>query len=174
MKPLHTASLLLAALLAACFAPVGDPGVASGAGAPIVFVCRNGVAMSVWSAAHFNRLAAERGLRERAVSRASLPTYREVPLRMVLALALEGYRLGGYRPHVISADDARGAELVVLIDTAPPLGLQLEERSTERWQGFPPMREQYFPSRAALRERVEGLVARLAKARAGALEGAAY
>ena len=30
--------------------------------APIVFVCKNGVSMSVWSAAYFNRLAAARGL----------------------------------------------------------------------------------------------------------------
>src|SRR5262245_51380760 len=147
--------------MASC-APVGDPGAGDGADAPIVFVCRNGVAMSVWSAAYFNRLAAERGLGERAVSRASLPTYSEVPLRMVLALALDGYRLGGYRPHVISAEEARGAKLVVLIDTALPPGVQVETGATERWHGFPPMREEYFPSRAALRDRVEALVARLA------------
>ena len=37
----------------------------------VVFVCRNGVAMSVWSALMFERLAAERGLRIRAASRAA-------------------------------------------------------------------------------------------------------
>ena len=39
-----------------------DPVQDAGRTAPVVFVCRNGVAMSVWSAAYFNRLAAERGL----------------------------------------------------------------------------------------------------------------
>src|SRR5262245_19771531 len=169
MKTLHTLPLLFGALLTGC-APVGERGAGGGAGAPIVFVCRNGVAMSVWSAAHFNHLAADRGLSERAVARASLPSYSEVPLRMVLALALDGYRLGGYRPQVISAEEARSAKLVVLIDTELPPGVRLEERATVRWDGFPPMREQYFTSRAALLERVEGLVARLAKARALAPE----
>lgn len=36
--------------------------------------------------------------------------------------------------------------------------------AAEVWQGFPPMREQYFPSRRALKARVEALVARLAMA----------
>lgn len=88
--------------------------------APVVFVCRDGVAMSVWSAAYFNRLAGERGLRERAVARAALPSFREVPLRMRFALALDGFRLDGYRPQVIDAADGRNAELVVVIDTVLP------------------------------------------------------
>jgi hypothetical protein len=139
--------------------PVQD----AGSPAPVVFVCRNGVAMSVWSAAYFNRLAAERGLRERAVARAAIPSFREVPLRMRFALALDGFRLDSFRPKVVDAADARGAELVVAIDTElPPEALVGAGTGAERWQGFPPMREHYFPSRAALRQRVEALVARLA------------
>jgi len=140
-----------------------DPVQGAGGSAPVVFVCRNGVAMSVWSAAYFNRLAAERGLRERAVARAALPSYREVPLRMRFALALDGFRLDGYQPRVVDAADARSAELLVAIDTElPPETLVGDGPRSELWQGFPPMREQYFPSRAALEERVEALVARLA------------
>jgi hypothetical protein len=160
-------ALASAVLLASCLALASrsDP-VEARSPAPVVFVCRNGVAMSVWSAAYFNRLAAERGLPERAVARAALPTYREVPLRMRLALALDGYRLAGYEPHVVSADDARSARLVVAIDTELPSLGDAPLGSGEVWQGFPPMREQYFPSRAALAERVEALVARLAAAEA--------
>jgi len=155
-------ALLVATGLA--IASRGDPVQDARRPAPVVFVCRNGVAMSVWSAAYFNRLAAERGLRERAVARAALPSYREVPLRMRFALALDGFRLDGYRPRVIDAADARGAELVVVIDTElPPEALGTEPGRTELWQGFPPMREQYFPSRAALEQRVETLVERLAE-----------
>lgn len=140
-----------------------DPVQEAGRPAPVVFVCRNGVAMSVWSAAYFNRLATERGLRERAVARAAIPSYREVPLHMRVALALDGFRLDGYRPRVVDAADARSAELVVVIDTElPPEALVNDAARAELWQGFPPMREQYFPSRAALEERVEALVARLA------------
>jgi protein-tyrosine-phosphatase len=133
--------------------------------APVVFVCRNGVAMSVWSAAYFNRLAAARGLRERASSRASVPSFAAVPFRMAVALALDGFRLDGYRPRVLSTGDVRRAELVVAIDTELPDVGRLEPARRERWEGFPPMRERYVPSRAALKARVEALVERLASRR---------
>src|SRR5262245_28362852 len=215
---------------------------------PVVFVCLNGVAMSVWSAAYFNRLAAARGLPERAIARASIPSYTAVPLSMKLGLAIDGFRVGDFRPLVMDEEDARSAALVVAIDTELPerarsiattsaalrassssitsgmdeedarsaalvvaidtevperarssattgaalrassssitsgmdeedarsaalvvaIDTELPERArsthsvVERWNGFPPMREQYFPSRAALKMRVERLVERLA------------
>ena len=122
--------------------------------------------MSLWSAAYFNRLAAVRGLRERAIARAATPSYTAVPLRMIFALAVDGFRLDGYRPQVISREDVHDVELVVLIkstdDTELPPDVRAEVRHSDVWQGFPPMRERYFPSRAALRERIETLVTRLA------------
>ena len=138
--------------------PIGD--VQSPA--PIVFVCRNGVAMSVWSAAYFNRLAAERQLPERAIARASIPSFTAVPLNMVFALTVDRFRLDGFRPRVVSGDEVRGAELVVAIDTALPQDLDPGRSRTEVWNGFPPMRERYFDSRRNLKARVEALVERLA------------
>jgi hypothetical protein len=132
--------------------------------APVVFVCRNGVAMSVWSAAYFNRLAAARGLREHAIARASVPSFTDVPFRMAFALTIDGFRLAGYRPRVISADDVRSAELVVAIDTQLPPDVGPSDSATEVWEGFPPMREKYFASREVLKARVEALVERLAGA----------
>ena len=129
---------------------------------PVVFVCRNGVAMSVWSAAYFNRLAEARNLPQRAIARASIPSFTEVPMRMEVALALDGFRIDGYRPHVVSSDDVRDAEIVVAIDTDLPADARASESISEIWSGFPPMREQYFPSRKALRARVEALIERLA------------
>jgi hypothetical protein len=129
--------------------------------ASIVFVCQNGVAMSVWSALTFNRLAAERGLQVRAISRSAAPTFTHVPLRMKLALALDGYRVGDYMPEVISAGDVHGASRVILISTELPQSASGAGAAIEEWDGFPPMREQYFESRAALLTRVEELVARL-------------
>jgi protein-tyrosine-phosphatase len=132
--------------------------------APVMFVCRNGVAMSVWAAAYFNRLAAARGLRARATARAAVPSFTDVPLRMAVALAVDGFRLDGYQPRVISAADVRHAELVVAIDTALPADALPGDPQTEQWAGFPPMREQYFPSRRAIKARVEALIERLARA----------
>jgi hypothetical protein len=161
----RSALALAGALLvggAVAFAMRGEPITAAGAPAPVVFVCRNGVAMSVWSAAYFNRLATARGLPERAISRASVPSFDAVPFRMAVALALDGFRLDGYRPRVVSVDDLHGAELVVAIDTELPADARPEALRTEVWRGFPPMRERYFPSRTALKARVEALVERLA------------
>ena len=146
------------------FALWAEPIPEVGGPAPVVFVCRNGVAMSVWSAAYFNRLAAAHGLRERAIARAAIPSYSAVPLNMTFALAIDGFRLDGYRPQVISTEDARAAEFVVAIDTELPPEVRPSVPRTEVWQGFPPMREQYFPSRRALKVRVEALVERLAAA----------
>ena len=102
----------LASLGAAmAFVVTAEPIVEARAAAPVVFVCRNGVSMSVWSAAYFNRLAAARDLRERAVARALIPSFTDVPFRMAFALALDGFRLAGYRPRVVSAEEARSAEL---------------------------------------------------------------
>lgn len=157
-------ALLLAGVVA--FAVTAEPIREVRAPEQVVFVCRNGVAMSVWSAAYFNRLASARGLRERAIARAAVPSFSAVPLSMVLALALDGFRLDGYRPAVISGGDVHAAGIVVAIDTELPSHLQSGGSSPEVWQGFPPMREQYFPSRSALKARVEALVERLAAATA--------
>jgi hypothetical protein len=158
------AALLLAGSVA--FATRAEPVAEAGAPAQVVFVCRNGVSMSVWSAAYFNRLASARGLRERATARATIPSYTEVPLRMRFALAVDGFRLDGYRPQVVAAGDVRGAERVVIVQssdgTVLPSELETEARPSEVWQGFPPMRDDYFPARAALRAKVEDLVERIA------------
>jgi len=158
MAPLGAALLLGGAVTAARLEPIGSMGDP----APIVFVCRNGVAMSVWAAATFNRLAEERGLPERAAARAAIPSYSAVPFSMVVALALDGFRIGGYAPRVVDASDARHAALVVAIDTELPRGVRASASRVDVWAGFPPMREQYFPSRAALKREVAELVARLA------------
>jgi hypothetical protein len=141
-----------------------------GKSAPVVFVCRNGVSMSVWSAAYFNRLALRDGLPQRATSRSAHSPFPEVPLRMRVALAIDGFRLGEYQPRQIDAGDARDAELVVVIEggtTLPSDVRVLEHATIERWQGFPAMRDEYFASRSELRGRVETLVARLSAARSG-------
>jgi hypothetical protein len=150
----------------AVFAVKAQPITPDGQAAQVVFVCRNGVSMSVWSTAYFNRLAAERGLRERAIARAAIPSYTSVPLRMQFALAVDGFRLNGYQPEVVSPDDVLGAEHVVIVqgtdDTTLPPEIQEKVRDGEVWQGFSPMREDYFPARAALQTKVEELIERLA------------
>ena len=165
--PVGIAALALAGLTAAPHGDSDPPRQLTAAGEPasIVFVCQNGVAMSVWSARTFDRIAAKRGLPFRGIARASAATFTRVPLRMQFALWLDGYRVGGYEPHVISAADVRNAQRVILIDTELPPAAFAPGVAIETWAGFPPMREKYFASRAALQTRVEELVERLAASR---------
>lgn len=138
--------------------------------ASVVFVCGNGVSMSVWSAAYFNRLAIQRGLPQRATSRSTVPPSTDVPLRMRIALAIDGFRLDGYQPRIVQTDDVGSAELIVVIEsgtTVPPDVRVPERATTEHWQGFPAMRDDYFPSRAELKRRVEAVVARMSTAGSG-------
>jgi protein-tyrosine-phosphatase len=131
--------------------------------ASIVFVCKNGVAMSVWSALMFEKIAAKRGLDVRVASRASNPDLTRIPLNMRVALALDGFRTGAYLPRIVGVDDLQSADRVILIDTELPASLSVAPgMHVERWGGFPPMREEYFASRAALHTRVAALVERLA------------
>jgi hypothetical protein len=159
---LLVAIFILAARTELALVEQSDATRGASAPAPVVFVCRNGVAMSVWSAAYFNRLAAERGLRERAVARASIASFTRVPFSMLFALALDGFRLDGYQPRVVDEEDTRSAARVIAIDIELPEKAHANRASVEVWDGFPPMREQYFPSRAALKTRVEALVDHLA------------
>jgi protein-tyrosine-phosphatase len=143
---------------------VASPVQYDGTAATVVFVCRNGVSMSVWSAAYFNRLAVRRGLTQRATSRSALPPSAGVPIRMRVALAIDGFRLDGYQPQMIASEDARRAEHVIVIEggTTLPSHVQVPAHATtEQWQGFPAMRDEYFASRSELRRRVEALVEQL-------------
>ena len=130
--------------------------------ASLVFVCQNGVAMSLWSALMFNRMAAAYGLSTRATSRAAAATFTGVPPQMTFALLTDGFRLDGYKPQVVDAGDVARTLRVILIDTQLPPAVSASEARVERWGGFPPMREQYFASRAALQVKLNALVASIA------------
>jgi hypothetical protein len=86
LVPIAAFALIALAGLAAERDPdSGSPTGLAGDPAPIVFVCQNGIAMSVWSALIFDRLAVERGLFDRLW-------------------------VGDYRPQVVSAEDIGSAQ----------------------------------------------------------------
>ena len=69
-----------------------------------------------------------------------------------------------YHRTPLASFDARDAALLVAIDTELPEDVAAVSGSVVAWGGFPPMRERYVPSRAALKTRIEALVERLARA----------
>src|SRR5215469_11314470 len=100
--------LLLAAIAAAQSAPVPSEVNSS----TIVFVCEHGAAKSVVAAAHFNKLAAEKGLPYRAVSRGTNPEEAIAPA-VKSGLAAEGLDVSAWRPRAVSDEDIKRAKSVV-------------------------------------------------------------
>src|SRR5215831_8723013 len=85
----------------------------------IVFVCEHGAAKSVIAAAYFNRLAVEKGLPYRAVSRGTKPDDAVAP-GVRNGLAADGLDVTGWRPKAVTDDDVRQAGRVVSLATDLP------------------------------------------------------
>ena len=124
----------------------------------VLFVCEHGSAKSVVAAAHFNKLAAERALPFRAVSRGTSPDAANHP---VAVRGLEADRLVPQaRPCQLSAADVESAHRVVCFSELPV------EYSTqvrvEVWM-VPPVSESYEESRSAIVRHLERLLEDLSR-----------
>ena len=143
---LPTVAAILTGLLAG---PAGEP-----ARTTVLFVCEHGSAKSVVAAAHFNRLAAERGLELRAVSRGTVPDQEMAPAA-VAGLRADGLRPAGTAPVKLTQADLDAAARVVSFCDIPT---ELESRvPVERWE-VPPVSTDYAAARAAIVVRIENLL----------------
>jgi protein-tyrosine-phosphatase len=132
----------------------------SGGNDTVLFICEHGSAKSVVAAAHFNRLAAERGLELRAVSRGTDPDAANHPAAVG---GLEGDGLESQaEPRRLSATDLETAARVVAFSTLPA-----EYRAPapmEVWT-VPAVSEDYGAARDAIVSNIEGLLDDLASQR---------
>ncbi len=110
----------------------------------VLFVCEHGSAKSVVAAAHFNKLARERNLNVRAISRGTNPD-EEMPLKITQGLETEGLTAGEPKPKMLSKDDVAGASRVVTFCDLPEGFNQLAP--VEQWNDVPPISEDYEKSR---------------------------
>jgi protein-tyrosine-phosphatase len=137
-----------------------------GPSGPVVFVCEHGNVKSLIAREWFNRLAAERGLEVRAVSRGLAPE-ASVPPAIAERLRGDGFDVRGFEPRALEpADVVRAARLVVIGAEAPPWASG-PDVAVERWEGIPPASDRYEASRDALREKIAALVESLARADSG-------
>ena len=127
----------------------------------IVFVCEHGAAKSVIAAAHFNRLAAEKGLPYRAVSRGTKPDDAVAPA-VRTGLASEGIDVSTWRPKAVTDEDIRRAGRVVSLATDLPATKPLVKTKLLEWNDVPSMSQSYDAARGAIVQRVEKLVESLA------------
>ncbi len=86
--------------------------------ATIVFVCLHGSVKSQMAAAHFNRIARERGLPFVAVSR-GIAVDSSIPVPIRDGLALEGLAPADNTPHSLIAEEAKAASKVFAFDEVP-------------------------------------------------------
>jgi protein-tyrosine-phosphatase len=144
-------------LLAAAFAPAaaaGDPQGGNGK-TTVVFVCLHGSVKSQMAAAHFNRIASERGLPFTAISR-GIEVDTSIPTRIRDGLNLDGLAPTDDIPIGLTADEAGRATKVVAFDTVPD-----ERRGTSEvtyWSDVPPATKDYAAARDVIVRHIDTLV----------------
>jgi protein-tyrosine-phosphatase len=125
--------------------------------ATVVFVCEHGAAKSVIAAAHFNRLATERGLPFRAVSRGTKPD-DVVAAGVRVGLAADGIDVSSWRPTAVSDQDIRQATQVVSLATDLPKTKPSAKSKLLEWNDIPSVSENYDVARTAIVEQVRKLL----------------
>jgi arsenate reductase (thioredoxin) len=125
----------------------------------IVFVCEHGAAKSILAAAHFNKLAGEKGLNLQAVARGTNPDQALSP-QVVTALHKDGLAPTESAPRKLSLAEAESAQQIIAF-----CQLQVEyheKASIEFWDDMPPVSENYEQARDAILERINNLINTLA------------
>ena len=127
----------------------------------VVFVCEHGAAKSAVAAAHFNRLAAERGLRLRAVSRGTAPD-AAVPSYIIEGLRREGLQLpDGFVPSNVSEGEVATAIRIVTFDVS--LQTKADSSRLQRWDGLPAFGAGYDAASRAILAKVDALILELSR-----------
>jgi len=126
----------------------------------VVFICEHGSARSVIAAAHFNRLASEKGLPYRAVSRGKNPD-EAISASIREGLAADGLDVSAWKPKAIAeADLQKAAKVVTLAVEVPAARTAASDRLLE-WKDVPSMSQSYDAVRKIIVQHVTELVQKL-------------
>jgi protein-tyrosine-phosphatase len=157
--------VLLSAIMAlTCGAALGGdasvPATADFSRAPIiVFVCEHGSSKSLVAAALFNRMAEQRGLSPRAISRAvsSRSADSQVPARLIQNMSGDGFHVETFQPQALTASEAAGAARVVVINYDDNVDAAANV-PVERWDGVPPVGTDYENAKKSMAAPIETLL----------------
>jgi arsenate reductase (thioredoxin) len=128
----------------------------------VVFVCEHGSAKSVVAAAHFNKIAQEKNLKQRAISRGTNPD-KELPAGTIKGLQADGLEVDGNQPQKLLKADVAGAVRVVAFCQLPDG--YAKATPVEQWDDMPPMSEDYNKFRDLVVERIKRLLDELGAAK---------
>jgi protein-tyrosine-phosphatase len=129
-------------------------------GETLVFVCEHGSVKSLIASQWFNKLAAERGLAFRAVSRGLTPD-AAVPPAIVSHLAEDGLRPDGFVPKALSKADVAGVARIITIGVDATSVTEGVSAPVESWNDIPAASLDYAASRDAMRARIEELLTKM-------------
>jgi len=124
----------------------------------VIFVCLHGSVKSQVAAAHFNRLASERGLSYVALSR-GMDVDHSIPASIRKGLASDGLVPPSETPESLTADEAADAVKVFAFD-AVPSELQGGSEVTY-WSDVPPATKDYEAARSAIVRHIEEILGTL-------------
>ena len=128
----------------------------------VVFVCDHGSVKSLMASLFFDRMAADRGLPYRSVSRGVSPD-PVVPPKIAAALHAEGFDVANYKPVPLGKLDLDGASRVVSIGVdAANAGVLMHDRPVDSWTDVPAASVDFAASKAALVRHIEALLDELA------------
>jgi arsenate reductase len=133
-------------------APAGEP--------TVVFVCEHGAAKSVIATAYFNKIAAERGLRTRAVYRGVTPQ-ADLSVGALKGLREDGFPVPEQKPSPITQADVDKAAVIFAIGCTLPANAAGSGKA-DSWDDVPDDKG-YGATRDAIKRHVERLIDELVK-----------
>ena len=135
-------------------------GSAQGGDERIVFVCEHGAAKSVIATVYFNKLAAERGLPDRATYRGANPQ-AELSVSALTGLRDDGFAVPSAKPSPITTGDVTKATHIFAIGCSLPAHA-VSSGKAESWDDVPDD-QGYAAQRDAIKKHVERLLDQLEK-----------
>lgn len=153
-----TTALGLAMLAASALSPAGD-----GAAEPmVVFVCEHGSSRSLLAASLFNRMAEERGLSVRALSRAASEKTADqsVPAPLAKQMAADGFQVEDFKPKALTVSEASTAKRIVTLQFDESVEAA-KEAPVERWSDIGSPSREYANTKRAIASHIGALLDQL-------------
>ena len=121
----------------------------------ILFICEHGSAKSTIAAAHCERLARERGIETRSISRGTDPD-AEYPPHVLAGLEADGLEPQDRAPVALSREDIDSASTIITFCSRDllPDNVQIEQV----WDDVPAVSEDYSTARSEIVRRIEQLL----------------
>jgi arsenate reductase (thioredoxin) len=124
----------------------------------IIFVCEHGAALSVVSAAYFNKMAREKQLNMHAIARGTEPQ-KDLAASARQGLDSDGVSFETKRPQRLSIKDTRYTQRLVAFCPLPPKYHTIAP--VETWTDVPPTGENYARARDAILTHLRELIQQL-------------